>query len=148
MKTNLVKITKVLLLASMTLILANCSKDSGGGSSAAAVTNTNTGYVLSQGQCYSTTTGQISTGMCSGINICNGTYYFGYNGQTVTIQCSSTSTLRAVTSWTPAYQSGTAQVYNCSGASLYQLITTTGMQSAYTSYPQAGGQSYLPVTCQ
>ncbi|MDG0815999.1 hypothetical protein [Bdellovibrio svalbardensis] len=131
MKTNLVKIAKALVLASMTLLLANCSKDNG--SSA-----TNTGYVWQNGQCYSTTTGQYTTNtaLCNsatGANTCNGTYYYGNNyGQTMTIQCSSTSTVY----YSSSYQSGYNQVYNCRGLYLYQLVNT------------GTSQQYQQIICQ
>ncbi len=129
MKTNLVKLAKALLLASMTLMLANCSKDSG--------SSTNNGYVWQNGQCYSSTTGQYTsnTALCvnSGSNVCNGTYYYGNSyGQTMTIQCSSTSTVY----YSSSYQSGYSQVYNCRGLYLYQLINS-GYQ-----------QQYQQITCQ
>lgn len=123
MKTNLVKIAKVLVLASMTMLLANCSKDSGGSSS------TNTGYVWSaNGQCVNPTTGQYTsdTALCnnSGSNICNGTYYYGSQYGTQSIQCSSTSTVY----YNANVQTGYNQVFNCRGLYLYQLINTNGQQ--------------------
>ncbi|QDK38412.1 hypothetical protein [Bdellovibrio sp. NC01] len=159
MKTNLLKLVKVVALAAMTMMLANCSKDSGSSNGAVAgyglnqygqcvytatgqiapnttYCGTNTGYTYnSYGQCIQTSTGQAvaATYCATSGNSCNGTYYYGNGyGQVMSIQCSSTSTVY----YSGSYQSGYGQVYNCRGLYLYQLVN------------YGTGQQYQQITCQ
>lgn len=136
MKTNLLKLVKVVALAAMTMMLANCSKDSGSSSNGAVAgyglnqygqcvqlttgqiapnTNycgTNTGYSYnSAGQCIQTSTGQIvATNYCTNVN----------NGGYTTQLCSGTYYynqgygLQAISCY-PTYQYGNTQSSNCSG---------------------------------
>lgn len=146
MKTSILKMAKALFFATMTLMLANCSKDSSSSTSPYVYTNgicysgtvqvatsyctSSTQYQWLNGQCYDTINRVYTTNtvLCqqSSTNMCNGTYYYnqGYGVQTIT--CSSSST----NYYTSSYQSGYNMVYNCRGLSLYQLVTV-GAQQQY-----------------
>lgn len=84
MKTQILKnIFKVIALGIMTLGLANCSKDSGGGSS-------NNQYVMQGNMCYRVVNGQYqqeyNTSLCYNNQYNNGNQYVMQNGMCYRVQ--------------------------------------------------------------
>lgn len=153
MKTSLLKVMKTVALASMTIMLANCS-NSGGGSSTSTVgtyavsanyctpTSGSGGYVIYNGVCYVNGAAQSSTALCTSA----GTYYTYTNGTCYANTTTGTGTYTYING--SCYNTATNQYVAtslCSSSSCngtYYYSNYAGQSVAISCSPTSGISGY------
>ncbi|HEX7673194.1 MAG TPA: hypothetical protein VF412_03435 [Bdellovibrio sp.] len=125
MKTSLLKVMKAVALASMTIMLANCS-NSGGGSSTSTVGT----YAVSANYC--------TVGGTSGYQLINGICYVNGVQQSSTSLCTSYGATSYTSSGGTCYATTTNSGYTYVNGLCYQTSTGTYVSTSYCTSSSVG----------
>ncbi|MEK6554630.1 MAG: hypothetical protein AABZ31_05285 [Bdellovibrionota bacterium] len=143
--TNFIKsIIRLSLVLAAATALAACSKEKSS-STASGVTS---GYYLSNGYCYSSTTGQIvTTTYCSSATTTTGYYLSGgycysSTGQVVATSYCTTTTTTTGTTGGVTYAQCLGTYYYWSGYGYQPVYCTSTLCRGYMMYSQAGVATY------